>query len=160
MQEIFKDIKGYRGLYKISNKGRVRSTGGILTPTDNGKGYLIIGLCKDGKRKNFYIHRLVAEAFIDNPEKKPVVNHKDYNTRNNDVNNLEWVTQKENIAHSINNMRGKKHNSKTNTGERNISYRATKDRYRVIINRKEYGTFKTLKEAIAKRDAILKGVIV
>lgn len=160
MQETFKDIKGYRGLYKISNKGKVRSTGGILTPTDNGKGYLIIGLCKNGKRKNFYIHRLVAEAFIDNPEKKPVVNHKDYNTRNNDVNNLEWVTQKENIAHSINNMRGKKHNSKTNTGERNISYRATKDRYRVTINRKEYGTFKTLKEAIAKRDAILKGVIV
>lgn len=175
MQEIFKDIKGYEGLYKISSLGRVKaltvwSGNGhkskyklketILTPTNNGHGYLIIGLRKNGRRKNFYIHRLVAEAFIDNPDKKPVVNHKDYNIQNNNYNNLEWVTQKENIAHSIKNMRGKKHNSKTNTGERNISYRATKDRYRVIINRKEYGTYKTLKEAIAKRDAILKGVIV
>ena len=156
MQEIFKDIKGYRGFYKISNKGRVRSTGGILTPTDNGKGYLIIGLCKNGKRKNFYIHRLVAEAFIDNPEKKPVVNHKDYNTRNNDVNNLEWVTQKDNINHSIVNMRHKKAITHSNTGEKYISYRASKDHYRVIINKKEYGAFKTLKEAITVRDNILK----
>lgn len=158
--ELWKDIKGYEGRYRVSNKGRISNYNRILTPTDNGHGYLIIGLCKDGKKTNFYIHRLVAMAFIDNPENKPVVNHKDYNAKNNNFNNLEWVTQKENIAYSINNMRGKKHKSKTNTGERNISYRATKDRYRVIINRKEYGAFKTLKEAIAKRDAILKGVVI
>ena len=82
MQEIFKDIKGYEGLYQISNIGRVKALvfrngttlkekEKLLNPTDNGNGYLIIGLSKGGKKKNFYIHRLVAETFIDNPEKSP-----------------------------------------------------------------------------------------
>lgn len=155
--EIWKDIKSYEGLYRVSNKGRISNFKRILTPTDNGKGYLIIGLCKDGKRNNFYIHRLVAEAFIDNPENKPVVNHKDYNRANNNVNNLEWITQKDNINHSVVNMRHKKAITHSNTGERYISYRASKNLYRVIINKKEYGAFKTLKEAITVRDNILKG---
>ena len=172
MQEIFKDIKGYEGLYKISNKGRVKALTAwsgnyykakyinkekILTPTDNGKGYLIIGLCKRGKRKNFYIHRLVAEAFIKNPNNLPQVNHIDYDKTNNNVNNLEWISQAENIKYSVVNMRGKKHKSHTNTGEQNITYRASKKRYRVTIKQKEYGSYKTLQEAIAKRDAILRG---
>ena len=157
MQEIFKDIKGYEGLYQISNIGTIKSARGFLTPTDNGNGYLIVGLSKGGKRKNFYIHRLVAEAFIDNPNNKTVVNHKDYNKKNNNANNLEWLTQKENIAYSVVNMKHKKSITHSNTGEKYISYRANKNHYRVTINKKEHGTYKTLKEAITKRDAILKG---
>lgn len=157
--EIWKDLKGYEGKYRVSNKGRVSNYKRILTPTDNGNGYLIIGLCKDGKKKNFYIHRLVAGAFIDNPKNKPVVNHRDYNTKNNNAENLEWATQKENVIYSKNNMRHRKSITQTNTGERYISYRKSKATYRVTVDRKEYGTYKTLQEAVVRRDEILKGVI-
>lgn len=71
-----------------------------MTPTDNGYGYLIVGLSKNGKRKNFYLHRLVAEAFIPNPENKPEVNHKKGNKYDNRACNLEWVTRSENQIHA------------------------------------------------------------
>ena len=95
--EKWEDIKGYEGLYQISNQGKVKSlrkwdvNNGfvdcerLLHPTNNGRGYLIIVLGKNKKRKNFYIHRLVATAFLDKPIDKNVVNHKDYNTMNNCV---------------------------------------------------------------------------
>jgi len=101
--EIWKDVKGYEGIYQISNKGRIKkvNTDNILKPSLAGKGYFRIGLRKDKKPKYYYIHRLVAEAFIPNVDNKEFVNHKDLNKLNNNVDNLEWCTPKEN-----NNYRG------------------------------------------------------
>ena len=171
MQEIWKDIKGYEGWYKISNLGRVKSLKkwcgnkysikwikeeNILSPTDNGNGYLIIGLRKDTKKKNFYIHRLVAEHFIENNLNKEEVNHIDFNKRNNIVSNLEWCDRKENVEHSRINM-FKQHNTKTGrTGEKYILYR--NNRYRVVVNKYDR-TFKTLEEAITFRDSVLSEVV-
>lgn len=109
MQEIWKDIVNYEGLYQISNLGRVRSLHWnntnetrLLTPFDN-DGYVRIGFRHNRKLKNFLVHVLVATAFIPNPENKPEVNHKDGNKKNNCVCNLEWVTKKENKRHAIDN---------------------------------------------------------
>lgn len=112
MKEVWKDIKGYEDSYQISNKGRFKSK----TRTQifkNGKiykrkgrlhklkvysnnGYIIVGLCKQNKRKNMTIHRLVAQAFIDNSLGKPCINHINGIKTDNRVENLEWVTYKEN----------------------------------------------------------------
>lgn len=107
MEEIWKDIKGYEGLYMISSYGNVKSlnykgTGreGILTPfIDNreGKGYLRVTLCKNGKKKRFQVHRLVAEAFIPNPHNLPEVNHKSEIKSQNNVENLEWCDAQYNM---------------------------------------------------------------
>ena len=103
MKEIFKDIKGFEGLYQISNFGNVKSLKRniILKPSSNGKGYLHIILYKNCKSKVGRIHRLVAQAFIPNPENKPQINHIDGNKSNNNVNNLEWVTNSENQKHAF-----------------------------------------------------------
>lgn len=107
MEEIWKDIKGYEGLYQVSSEGRVKSKARngnwkekILKPVKTKDNYFIVGLCKNGKSKNKRINRLVAEAFIPNPENKPEVNHIDGNKHNNKISNLEWVTTKENIVHA------------------------------------------------------------
>lgn len=120
--EIWKDIEGYEGLYQVSNKGRVKSlnykrTGkeGILSSSPTSSGYLIVNLCKNKKQKPFYIHRLVAKAFLPNPNNLPQVNHKDENKENNTVYNLEWCTAKYNNNYGTHNERssisrkGKKH---------------------------------------------------
>ena len=108
MQEIWKDVVGYEGLYKISNLGNVLSTRRnyskgckYLTPFENG-GYDRVTLVVNSKHKNLLVHRLVAEAFIPNPEQKEAVNHIDGNKKNNTVDNLEWVTKQENTIHAIN----------------------------------------------------------
>lgn len=167
--ENWKDIKGYEGLYQISDCGRVKclmmwdvnARGYIervkmMKPVDNGNGYLYVTLHKDNRRKNRYIHRLVAEHFIENPMSKRVVNHKDYNKHNNSVDNLEWVSQRENIVYSSERMK-KRHNFSTNTGERYISYRKDHGYYRLSsrCGGKEK-VYKTLIEAVKERDKILK----
>lgn len=103
MQEIWKNVKGYEGLYEVSNFGRVKSLRKekILKLGRDKKGYLIVGLCKNGKQRTFKAHRLVTEHFLNNPYNLPYVNHKDGNKTNNNVSNLEWCTQKENIQHAI-----------------------------------------------------------
>lgn len=118
MTEIWKDIKGYEGLYQVSNHGRVRSLdriivdnwctrkfkGQVLNPTEhNGKQpYLYVSLSKQGEVKKYFVHQLVAETFIPNPENKPQVNHKDGDPQNNKASNLEWVTNAENTQHAYN----------------------------------------------------------
>lgn len=108
--EEWKDIEGYEGLYKISSRGRVLSyprkgsyhEPRCLTIKLDTHGYQIVDLYKNGKGKRKKVHRLVAQAFIPNPQKKKTVNHKDGNPKNNCVDNLEWATQKENNLHCIN----------------------------------------------------------
>lgn len=120
MVEVFKAIEGFEDLYEVSNLGRVRSLdrwvnhnskgdkkyrkGRVLKPAPNKKGYLMVVLCKDGKMKTYLVHRLVAEAFIPNPQSLPQVNHKDEDKTNNFVcmsnieeSNLEWCTYEYNI---------------------------------------------------------------
>lgn len=116
MIEEWRDVKGYEGIYQVSNTGEVRSLdrkcvysngdqhihkGKTLTKTINNHGYFYISLCINSKPKKKFIHRLVAEAFIPNPENKGNVNHKDGNPLNNNVNNLEWATYKENSRHAF-----------------------------------------------------------
>lgn len=97
-KEIWKDIKGYEGLYQVSNYGRIINykSKRILKGRVS-FGYLRITLYKYGKAKTFMVHRLVAEAFISNPNKLPQINHKDENKMNNNVNNLEWCNSQYNI---------------------------------------------------------------
>ena len=101
MDETWKDIAGYEGLYQVSDLGRVRSLKyekvRLMKPRDNGCGYFQISFRREGKRKLFLVHRLVAEAFIPNPSNFPIVNHKDENPANNAVDNLEWCTAKYNL---------------------------------------------------------------
>lgn len=98
--ENFVKIDGFEK-YEVSNLGKVRNTksGKIIKPYLNKSGYLRVGLYEHNKRKNLFLHRIVATAFIDNPEGKPCVNHIDENKANNDLSNLEWCTVKENIIH-------------------------------------------------------------
>ena len=117
MKEVWKDIEGYEGLYQISNLGNVKSLdrtqiqkrgdlyynkkykGQIIKSHLTHRGYCAVGVTKHNRHKNFSVHRLVARAFIPNPENKPEVNHIDGNKQNNDVRNLEWLTPSENIIH-------------------------------------------------------------
>lgn len=102
MEEIWKDIEGYEGLYQVSDLGNVRSlkfSGGNkvkLLKQNTNQGYKQVTLCKNGKMKTCKVHRLVAMAFISNPNNYKEVNHKDENPSNNDVSNLEWCTSEYN----------------------------------------------------------------
>lgn len=109
-RELWKRIDGF-SLYEVSNLGRVRSkdriskngngyylkNGKILKSIPNNKGYLRVELKENGRCERFFVHRLVALAFIENPYNKPLINHKDNNPKNNKADNLEWCTQKENM---------------------------------------------------------------
>ena len=88
--------------YAVSNYGRIKNVknGKILTPFKNHDGYMTYTFCQNRVKKTFRIHRLVAFYFIDNPDTKPYVNHKDGNKVNNNVANLEWCTAQENQAHA------------------------------------------------------------
>jgi len=114
-KEIWKPIKGYEGYYEISNRGRVKSLERdiwnghnyykskeiIMKPAPNSDGYPQIPLCMNGKSTSIAIHRLVAIAFIPNPNNLPMVNHKDGDKTNNLPYNLEWCTNRDNIIHGF-----------------------------------------------------------
>ena len=98
-----KDIKGYEGLYKIDKDCNVyrffKNSYNKLTPRETTWGYYNFSLTKNGQSKNYYAHRLIAQAFIPNPGNKPYINHIDGNKQNNKIENLEWCTAKENNLH-------------------------------------------------------------
>lgn len=110
-QEIWMDIKGYEGKYQISNHGRIKSLSRItnnrngefktkekiMKPTKSRNGYLIVSLWENNKQKKKLVHKLVAEAFIKNPEHYTEINHKDENKKNNNMINLEWCDHKYNM---------------------------------------------------------------
>lgn len=102
LAEIWKAVDGYEGLYEVSNTGKVRSLyryKRTLKPIISNSGYERVDLFKNKTRKQFSVHRLVACAFVNNPDNKPFVNHKDENKTNNHSNNLEWVTPEENCVY-------------------------------------------------------------
>lgn len=116
--EVWKDVVGYEGYYKVSDKGRVRSLARVCTNESDAKsnrnivhrlipsfvtdrGYSEVSLSKGGHTRRAFLHRVVATAFIPNPENKCDVNHIDGNKQNNSVANLEWATRRENIRHAI-----------------------------------------------------------
>lgn len=105
-----KDIKGYEGLYAVTSCGKVWSYRNkkFLKPRKKNKGYLAVALCKDGTQKNYTIHRLVAEAYLPNPNNLPQVNHKDENKTHNYINNLEWISGIDNMNYGTRNERAGK----------------------------------------------------
>ena len=174
--EIWKPIPGYESSYEVSNLGNVRSKdrviyqkdshGGMMykryrgkpvAQTDNGQGYKIVSLGNFG-RKNHYVHRLVAEMFVDNPNGFTVVNHLDYNTNNNRADNLEWTTIAGNVRHSINRMRHPRTKCrKTMTGEKYITIRKGKYRFSISHGGISFDrAFDTLEEAISKRNEVIE----
>ncbi len=115
MEEIWKDIKKYEGLYQVSNLGRIKRIRFINNVTNKPQeriisvnkidnlGYRTTCLCKNNKRKYKRVHRLVAETFISNPNNLPCVNHIDGNKTNNTISNLEWCTHSQNTSHALSN---------------------------------------------------------
>lgn len=116
MKEIWRDIPSYEGLYQISNYGNINRTYKLTKMPKGGyreekekylkfnidkDGYFRVALTKNKKRKDYYVHRLVATTFIKNLENKKFVNHIDGNKQNNQIDNLEWCTTKENVYHAI-----------------------------------------------------------
>lgn len=139
--EIWKSITGYEGYFEVSNLGNFRSKDRFIKYKQNGirkypgkllktetivEGYQRIVLMKEGIKKRFMCHRIVAQEFIPNPNNKPFINHIDGNPLNNKVENLEWCTQEENEQHSINilgkTMKGKTCPKKIKCIETNIVY--------------------------------------
>lgn len=125
--EIWKDIKGYEGLYQVSSKGIVKDCNGIERKqrTDT-YGYKIVTLRKNGEYKSYKVHRLVGIAFISNPENLPCINHKDEVKSNNNVENLEWCTSKYNSNYGHRNEKiakaAKERSHAYMQGERNYFY--------------------------------------
>ena len=123
MKEIWKDIKGYEGLYQVSNLGNIKtlqkeikckknsylSKEKICKPSLDSSGYRQIVLTKNKIRKSFKVHRLVAQAFIPNPNNLPQINHKDENKQNNYIENLEWCTNLYNSRYGTRPIRCSKH---------------------------------------------------
>lgn len=116
MKEVWKPIEGYEDYYEVSNTGRVRGKtrtvnyidGRVkvfeakeITPTPNTDGYMSLKLCRGNTYKTVRVHRLVAQAFIPNPNNYPEVNHIDCDRTNNNVSNLEWCTHEQNVRYAI-----------------------------------------------------------
>lgn len=138
MQEIWKDVKGYEGIYKVSNYGRVLSVERknargqtvkqrIKATKPNNRGYIQICLTKGGQSEYKLLHRIVAEAFILNPQGLPQVNHKDENKNNNRADNLEWCTNLYNRHYGTGLERAMRNHNYDEIAFKNRKYVAQKD---------------------------------
>ena len=147
--EIYKKIVGYEN-YSVSSRGNVRNdnSGKMLKPRDDGRGYCIFALRNNNKSKNHRSHRLVAFAFIVNPENKPQVDHIDNNRQNNHVDNLRWVTNSENQQN------GSKRSTNT-SGTKGVCWDESKKKWlaTIMINKKHInlGCFTNKQDAISCR---------
>ena len=183
-KEIWRDVVGYEGLYQVSNLGRVKSLGRfvvnpvtskgymwkpekILRPCKHSKGYLLVGLHKDGYLKTA-VHRLVALAFIPNPQNLPQIDHINADKTNNNVNNLRWVTAKQNVNNPLNMVHligennpfyGKKHSEET---KRKISDRLSgknNPKAHKVKNIDTNEIFNTVKEASIKYNVSFSAIV-
>lgn len=109
LKETWKDVLGYEGIYEISDLGNVKSLvrHRVIFQEDTRGGYMRVFLYNKGDKKRFWVHRLVATAFLSNPDMKKEVNHKDSNPRNNHLSNLEWCSRAENMKHCFQSGRSK-----------------------------------------------------
>lgn len=125
-KRIWRDIEGFEGLYQVSNTGQIRSLRfgktKILKVMADNRGYKSLSLYKNGKGKTYRVHRLVAQAFIPNPNNLPEVNHKDENKANNHVSNLEWISHKDNVNYGTRNKRTGESLKGKMAGENNPMY--------------------------------------
>lgn len=138
------EIPGYNGDYLISSEGRVKSfktVERILSSADNGKGYQVVSLWLDGKHKMHYIHRLVAQAFIPNPNILPQVNHKDENKKNNNIHNLEWCDN------AYNNLYGTKRVRQGESLLNNENHKTKKRVYKLSLNGEKIASYRSMREA-------------
>lgn len=140
MEENWKDIEGYEGIYKISDQGRVKrilpeGKENYLKGSITILGYNKITLSKDGECKDFFLHRLVLNAFLPNTNRSMVINHKDGNKLNNRLENLEWITQKDNIVHAWEN--GLMHNNYFKTHRKGVICKETNKQYKSIKEARE-----------------------
>lgn len=146
--ELWADVRGYEGVYQVSNTGKVRrmwrqqALNEIMQKNKKGSEYKRVCLCIHGKKKEYSVHRLVAEAFIPNPNYYPQINHIDGKKGNNRADNLEWCSPKQNTQHAI------KTGLRNYNGDKNPFSRLTEDQVREI--RKLYAegnyTYKQLGE--------------
>ena len=152
--ECFLPIFNYEN-YFVSNFGNIKNskTNKIMKLSNHKNGYKRIGLTKNGKQNNFYIHRLVGMAFLKNPDNKPMIDHIDENPSNNNVKNLRWATNQENQSNT-----GKRIDNKS--GFKGVSFDKPTNKYRAIIKingkSKHIGLFETAEEASKAYEAKAK----
>ena len=160
MDEVWKDIEGYEGYYQVSNCGRVKSLDRIVTSGKTKKGMIIQGildiggyvrvtLWKSCKPKKYMVHRLVAFAFLDNPNNLKMINHIDENKENNNVTNLEWCDCKYNINYGTRTIRASGENTKNSKLKKEdvirirSVYKPKSKQFGAIALAKEYGVTPT-----------------
>lgn len=156
MIETWKDINNYEGLYQVSNTGKLRNKNLHVLALDinNKMGYYKVCLCKNAKKKNFYVHRIVAEHFAEKPLRKDFVNHKDHNKLNNNADNLEWLTRLENIRYSSWLNKKMRPYTRSKSGHKYIYDYGTK--FLICIRQIEfYKTTRSLEEAVKIKDSVM-----
>ena len=160
MEKVIRPVQGYEGHYEVDAAGNVYSVKrgrNLLVKRINPSGYEVVTLCKNGVQKTMRVHRIVASAFIPNPDNLPIINHKDENRINNSVENLEWCTPRYNLMYggarerASNKMRGRKHTDMHNekisksvakyysTHESKLKNRPTNRRKAVVLQNIETG---------------------
>ena len=154
MKEEWKPVKGYEGIYAVSNYGNVYSIRSerILIPIKTRAGYLRVHLSVGGDCKSRFVHRLVAQAFIPNPDGKPTVNHSDGNKFNNCIDNLVWATHKENNEHAYN-------SGLKRLGENNAQAKLTNEQAREVLENCILGDINFGAKAFAKKFGVTQRVI-